>query len=665
MAKRTGGFIGQDGINAPDPATGVTGTAGDTSVSVAFTAPSDVGGAAITGYNVQAADGSGTWQSSYDLGTASYDNVSVSVAAQDTNPHGIFFKTDGTKMYIIDLTGDDVTEYSLSTAWDITTASYSQSFSVAAQETGPQSLFFKPDGTKMYITGYVGDDVNEYSLSSAWDVSTASYAQNFSYASQDSIGDGLSFKSDGTKMYILGSSSDSIHEYNLSSAWDISSATFVQSFSVASEDPNPTDLFFRPDGLSFYVIGFNGDDVNEYSLSSAWDVSTASYVQNFSFASQDTVPRDIFFNPDGTKMFLVGGSAKAVYQYTSGLSDYPTASPVNVTGLTNGTSYTFNVWAINPFGWSSPSDASAGVTPAVPTGTRALFGPSNSGQSIDTVLIPTTGNATDWGDLGTVTKPMGLANATRLLYKFGEVGGSKVATIEYTNWSGAGGSFLDFGDISSSGPATGAGTVANDTRGLFASGVALDSSTDTTAIEYVTIASTGNTTSFGNVTVARRNLAGFGSTTRGIFAGGRNGSGVYYNVMDYVTIGSTGNATDFGDMNNSVRQVSGFSSSTRGCIGGGYLGSAGINNIDYVTIASTGNATDFGDLLTILFGQAAASSATRGLFAGGQDGGFAATNTIQYITIAATGNATDFGDLTETRTSYDEAGVSNAHGGLS
>jgi hypothetical protein len=72
-----------------------------------------------------------------------------------------------------------VNEYDLSTAWDITTASYLQNFSVAAQETNPQDLFFKPDGTKMYVIGSSGDDVNEYDLSTAWDVTTASYLQNF------------------------------------------------------------------------------------------------------------------------------------------------------------------------------------------------------------------------------------------------------------------------------------------------------------------------------------------------------------------------------------------------------------------------------------------------------------------------------------------------------
>ncbi len=59
MAKRTGGFIGQDGINAPDPATGVSASGGDAQATVSFTSPSDVGGAAITGYNVQSNDGIG------------------------------------------------------------------------------------------------------------------------------------------------------------------------------------------------------------------------------------------------------------------------------------------------------------------------------------------------------------------------------------------------------------------------------------------------------------------------------------------------------------------------------------------------------------------------------------------------------------------------------
>jgi len=92
-------------------------------------------------------------------------------------------------------------------AWDIFTAGYSQKFSIAAQEISPHGIFFKPDGTKMYVIGSDGDDVNEYNLGTAWDVSTAVYSQLFSVAGEDTIPTGIFFKPDGLKMYVIGWSS--------------------------------------------------------------------------------------------------------------------------------------------------------------------------------------------------------------------------------------------------------------------------------------------------------------------------------------------------------------------------------------------------------------------------------------------------------------------------
>jgi len=126
---------------------------------------------------------------------------------------------------IIDVT---FTSNLISITWDISAASYLQNFSVAAQETTPNGIFFKPDGSKMYIVGFAGDDVNEYDLSSAWDISTASYLQNFSVAAQEIGPTGLFFKPDGSKMYIVGGAGQDVNEYNLGSAWDISTATFYR-----------------------------------------------------------------------------------------------------------------------------------------------------------------------------------------------------------------------------------------------------------------------------------------------------------------------------------------------------------------------------------------------------------------------------------------------------
>lgn len=79
--------------------------------------------------------------------------------------------------------------------------------------------------------------------------------------------------------------------------------------------------------------------------------------------------------------------------------------------------------------------------------------------------------------------------------------------------------------------------------------------TTVNTIDYVTIASTGNATDFGDLTTVRRYVASASSETRGVFAGGQDDASTLSNVMEYVTIASTGNATDFGDL---VRTNSGF-----------------------------------------------------------------------------------------------------------
>jgi sugar lactone lactonase YvrE len=242
-----------------------------------------------------------------------YLTGAFNVATQETTPTGLFFKPDGTKMYIIGNVGDDVNEYDLSTAWDITTASYLQNFSVAGQETGPSDLFFKEDGTKMYVVGTSGDDVNEYDLSTGWDVSSASYVQNFSVASQETVPNGVFFKTDGTKMYIVGAG-DIVYQYSLSTAWNLSTASYDSvSFSVSAQETNPHTLSFKPDGTKMYILGQNDDDINEYNLSTPWDISSASYVQNLPVLENG--PTGLYWRDNGEEFFIVGSAGDRVQKY--------------------------------------------------------------------------------------------------------------------------------------------------------------------------------------------------------------------------------------------------------------------------------------------------------------------------------------------------------------
>ena len=68
-------------------------------------------------------------------------------------------------MFVIGTAGDDVNEYDLSTPFDASTRTFVDATSTSAQETATAGMAFSSDGTKMFVIGISGDDVKEYVLS--------------------------------------------------------------------------------------------------------------------------------------------------------------------------------------------------------------------------------------------------------------------------------------------------------------------------------------------------------------------------------------------------------------------------------------------------------------------------------------------------------------------
>lgn len=666
MAKGKGGFIGQDGLNAPDAPTGVSGTAGDAQVTVSWTNPTDVGGSAITNYVISSNPSVPIEPPS--LTTASYTSKSFSLESQGSGDihYAMTFNSDGTKAYFSGYGAASIFQYSLSTAWDISTTSYdSVSLDTSGQTSSGQSgLVFSPDGSKLYMVSYNTDTVYQYTLTTPFDLSTGSYAsKSLDISSQDNNPQDMYIKSDGTKLYVLGDTNNSIFQYTMSTPFDLSTASYDSvSFATTTQQTNPTGLFFSSDGTIMLVCGYTPAQADKYILSTPWVVSSASHDSSYTLSEfSGNYPNAIFAGNDLNNLFVSGGvsgnSIGKVFQYAVGM---PTGSPFVYGGLTNGTSYTFNVWAINAFGWSVASDASGGVTPVVPSiGIIAGGGSPGSPSQINTISeidITTTGNATDFGDLTTATKLLaGCGSSTRGLMGGGTENGSQyLDTIEYITFTTASNA-TDFGNLTSGRYMI--ASASNNTRGLWHTGYQSGGSRSN-VIDYVTIASTGNATDFGDSLAGQIGSSGCASPTRAVFSGGNDGS--YRNTIEYVTIASAGNASDFGDLRIYIAYTASCSSSTRGLPSAGYSGSYQ-NYIDYITIASTGNSTDFGDLTQSRYSHAGLSSETRGIFCGGQASG-ALSNVMDYVTINTLGNATDFGDLI---TAVEQpAACSNCHGGV-
>ena len=294
--------------------------------------------------------------------------------------------------------------------------------------------------------------------------------------------------------------------------------------------------------------------------------------------------------------------------------------------------------------------------------------PSASASSrIDYINIQSQGNSIKFGDLTTNRYTLGAgANSVRGLFTGGYQDGlspdTDVNTIEFITIATQGNA-TDFGDRTQVGrlPAC----ASNDIRCVMASAFTPVGYQNT--IDFVTFSTIGNASDFGDLSTARASMSmSCNSTTRGIFNGGYQPAPTTARVnnMEYITFSTTGNTQDFGDLTDDSQSTSGgtASSSTRGLIGLGYVHPARVNSIDFCTIATTGNASDFGDLTRTQSGYGSLSNSTRGVFLGGNDPAY--TNTIDSVIIATTGDATDFGDVNVGVTGLGAAG-SDCHGGLS
>ncbi len=184
-----------------------------------------------------------------------------------------------------------------------------------------------------------------------------------------------------------------------------------------------------------------------------------------------------------------------------------------------------------------------------------------------------------------------------------------------------------------------AGAVWYGARGLFFGGDSSGGANTTNVIDYVTIATSGNATDFGDMANNSYYPAATSNGTRAIVTEGFKGSAS--NDLLYVTTATTGNATFFGDLTTTTYNGGACSDGSRGIRWAG----ESTNTIDYVTIETTGNSTDFGDDVANINGGRATSDATYGFRAGGTSGSATGRNDISYITIQTAGNAADFGDL--------------------
>ena len=236
---------------------------------------------------------------------------SFDVSPQTLQPNGVSFKADGTKMFVSSYGVAVFYEYDLSPAWDITSAVYNQTGSIISNS---QDIFFKADGTKMYGVSLNTDRVYEYNLSTAWDVTTISLVTNKLITANPT---GVYVSPDGTKMYVSNETTGLVYEYDLSTPWSVATATLNQTFDYATGIGTLAQgLTFKTDGTKMYINTDVNNKTQQYDLSTAWDISSCSLVFNdwLDLTNTNQVG-GFYFKDDGAELYTANNDLNIIQKF--------------------------------------------------------------------------------------------------------------------------------------------------------------------------------------------------------------------------------------------------------------------------------------------------------------------------------------------------------------
>jgi hypothetical protein len=265
------------------------------------------------------------------------DQSSSSVGTQ---VDGMFVSEDGLNLYTTNVAGSGlVKQFSMSIGWDVSTLTFVQELDVSVDLSFCTGIEFRPDGTRMFVVGGLGGSFKliSYNLSTPWDISTATKLHQIFVASPG----GIRISPNGLKLFFLKSTGAyAIEQYNLSTAWNILTLS-VQEKNINLEgltgEPVTLGFTFISNGLKLLTTGESTSSIYEFDLENSYDLNNVTLINVFYVGDKISNPSDIFVKPDESAFFICGGTENRVLQYDITSLAKATAS------LTNGTVTNINI----------------------------------------------------------------------------------------------------------------------------------------------------------------------------------------------------------------------------------------------------------------------------------------------------------------------------------
>ena len=310
----------------------------DTPVEDVVSANIDIAISGSVGFDgVEPQTSGGAWTPApailYDLSNSTSLNKTFYYGTEDGSCKGMSFNDVGTKWYMYGTTGK-MYEYDLSTAYDVSTATYNGVYSVVTLGTGLSDISWKPDGTTLYGLEYSTRKLHTFATSTPWDITALYYVSGWTIpTAQGSQNIRFTFNDAGTMLFMLDRTYNSLFSYNLSTAWAVTTATYTGDSLALHPFLFVYDIYsdildglkFSASGHKCFVTNYNTSGTStknavfEIDLATAWDINTATYSGvNVSIVPTYGTTSDLLFNGDGSQLYVLYRSQDQVVTFSSG-----------------------------------------------------------------------------------------------------------------------------------------------------------------------------------------------------------------------------------------------------------------------------------------------------------------------------------------------------------
>lgn len=254
-----------------------------------------------------------------------FENKTLLVGEFDSDPAGFTFNSSGYKLFLLGKQTAKIYQFSLSVQYDVSSCTFDDKvYDISSVTVSPIGIILKDDNETLYIVGADTKKVHEFSITNVNDISSSIYINDLSNIDLDDNAESIYFDYDTTQLIVLyrpSSTTTKMDSYFIETDWKIPTLSTTHS----TQFDHFTQVYathFRDDGAKFYLLHRNSSveaNIREYDLSTPWDLSTASLVRGkihrlngfTDFFVNGKV--DIFLSANGLKCYIVWGNA--IYQY--------------------------------------------------------------------------------------------------------------------------------------------------------------------------------------------------------------------------------------------------------------------------------------------------------------------------------------------------------------